>query len=54
MVNTLKGNSQLPITVKAGFFETFFFWDYILEKENTHISWQLLDLTSFYWDYILE
>ena len=54
MVNTQKGNSQLPITVKVGFSETFFLWDDILEKENTHIPWQLLDLTSFYWDYIPE
>jgi hypothetical protein len=55
MVNTQKGNSQLPIAVKAGFYETFLFSEITFwKKENTHIPRQLLDIISFYWDYIPE
>ena len=31
-----------------------FFWDYILEKENTHIPSRLLDSSFLNWDYIPE
>ena len=31
-----------------------FFWDYILEKENTHIPSRLLDSSFLNWNYILE
>ena len=31
-----------------------FFKDYILEKENTHITSQLLDSSFLNWDYIPE
>ena len=31
-----------------------FFWDYILEKENTHIPNRLLDSSFINWDYIPE
>ena len=55
MVNTQKGNDQLPIAEKNEiFWHISFFGDCILEKENTHIPWQLLIFTSFYWDYIPE
>jgi len=56
MVKTLnRPTVRCQIAEKMGFSKTFpFFWDYILEKENTHFPWQLLDSTSFNRDYIPE
>ena len=38
MVNTQKGNSQLPITVKVGFSETFLFSEITFWKKKTLTS----------------
>ena len=56
MVKTPKqANSPLQITEKMGFLKSYsFFWDYILEKEKTHIPSQLLDFPFLNWDYIPE
>ena len=56
MVKTPKqANSPLQITEKMGFLKSYsFFWDYILEKENTHIPSRLLDSSFLNWDYIPE
>ena len=37
---------------KRDFWDISFFWNYIIEKENTHISSQLLDSPFLDWDYI--
>ena len=45
--NTPKANRPLQIAETTGFSETFPFpKDYILEKENIHIPWKLLDFTG--------